>query len=369
MTRTFAFSRVLPVAAMAVALTLTSCSTNLAAITALSPSVGGDSWSVTAIFSNALNLPSQAKVKLNGADIGEVAAISAKDFTARIGMRIRKQVSLYPGTTAELRSATPLGDVFVAIHPGPSHTATPALNDGATIPITATAAAASVEEVLGSAALLLNGGAVRHLVNIVNGAGQAVGGRGQNIADLLQQSNTLISRLARRSTQIDELLRSTTDLAATLAARKATLNEALAAAGPATAALAADAATIADLTDTVARITTQLSKFPSLQDTDTRSMIADLNTLSASTNELATSPELSMTALNRLIGILMKATNGTAAHANLEVPKLALGSLPDKNYPGDPGFHGPDGTDWHAMIGSLRYQWNVLLGKVLGSQR
>ncbi|WP_457134879.1 MlaD family protein [Mycobacteroides abscessus] len=367
MTGTRALSRVLLAVAMAVA--LTSCSTNLAAITALSPSVGGDSYSVTAIFSNVLNLPTQAKVKLNGADIGEVSAIHAKDFTAQISLRIRRQVSLYPGTTAELRSATPLGDVFVAIHPGPSHTAAPALTDGATIPITATAAAATIEEVLSSSALLLNGGAVRHLVNIVNGAGQAVGGRGQNIADLLQQSNTLISRLARRSSQIDELLQSTTELAAILGAHKATLNETLAAAQPATAALAADAATIADLVDTLARITTQLSKFPSLQGADTRSMIADINTLSASANELATSPELSMTALNRLIGILMKATNGTAAHANLEVSKLALGSLPDKNYPGDPGFHGPDGTDWHAMIGSLRYQWNLLLGKVLGPQR
>jgi hypothetical protein len=65
----------------------------------------------------------------------------------------------------------------------------------------------------------------------------------------------------------------------------------------------------------------------------------------------------------------MKSTNATSAHANVDVRKLALGALPDKNYPGDPGFHGADGTDWHAMIGSLRYEWNMLLSRVLGPQR
>jgi hypothetical protein len=39
------------------------------------------------------------------------------------------------------------------------------------------------------------------------------------------------------------------------------------------------------------------------------------------------------------------------------------------NYPGDPEFHGPDGTDYHAMIGSLRYQWNLLLNKAFGPGR
>ena len=29
-------------------------------------------------------------------------------------------------------------------------------------------------------------------------------------------------------------------------------------------------------------------------------------------------------------------------------------------------MHGPDGTDWHAMVGSMRYEWNLLLGKIYG---
>lgn len=348
----------------------TACSPSLESFSTLSPSLGASTFSLTAAFSNALNLPAKAKVKFNGADIGEVTQIRSENFIAYVTMRIRKDIPLFEGSTAELRSATPLGDLFVAIHTDPhERPGTKPLENGATLPVNATSAAASVEEVLSSAALLLNGGAIRHFVSVINGVGARAGGSGEKIAALLHQSNSLLSRLADRSSQIDEALRGTADLATTLTARQDILNTALDAAAPATATIQSNTARIADLTDTAAHLTTQLSRFPSLQGNDTRSILADLNRLSVSLNDINADPQLSMTALNRLIGIMMKSTNGTAAHANVEVPKLALGSLPDKNYPGDPAFHGPDGTDWHAMIGSLRYQWNVLLGNVLGPQR
>ncbi|CPU62968.1 MCE family lipoprotein Mce6E [Mycobacteroides abscessus] len=196
-----------------------------------------------------------------------------------------------------------------------------------------------------------------------------MGGRGTKVAELLQQSDTLISRLNARSEQIRTALQATSQLATTLTDRQHTLNDAIAAAAPATAVIADNTAQLADLVDGLARITTQLSRFPSLQGTDTRSLIADLNHLSAAFNDVSTDPNVSLTALNRLLPIVMKISNSTSMHGAGEAVKLALGSLPDKNYPGDPGFHGPDGTDWHAMIGSLRYEWNLLLGKAFGPQR
>ena len=356
--------------AAAMTMLLAGCATGLESLPLPAPGVTADSYSLTAAFSNALNLPAKAKVKLNGADIGEVESFRAQNFTAYVTMRIKASVPLRVGSTAELRSATPLGDLFVAIRPGPAQAPDAALlRDGDTIPLRSTSAAATVEELLSSAALLVNGGAIRQLTSIINGAGSAVGGRGARIATLLQQSNTLISRLNARSAQIDTALRGTSALATTLSAHQNTLNEALTAAGPATSVIADNTAQLADLVDSVARITGQLSRFPSLQGTDTRSLIADLNHLSRVFNDVSVDPNLSLTAFNKLIGIMMKTTNATSAHANGEFARLALGSLPDKNYPGDPAFHGPDGTDWHAMIGSLRYEWNLLLDKAFGPQR
>jgi virulence factor Mce-like protein len=267
-----------------------------------------------------------------------------------------------------LRSATPLGDLFVAVHPGPNPDAGQ-LHNGDTLGLESTTGGATIEEVLSSATLLVNGGVIRNLTTLLNGAGAAVGGRGTNVKELLDNSTTLISRLNARSTQIQAALDSTSELAKTFAAHQDTLNTALAAAAPAISVVADNTDQIADLTDQTARITGQLSRFPSVRGTDTRSLIADLNHLSAAFNDVSLDPNVSLSDINRLIPIVMKSTNSAALHGTADVARLALGSLPDKNYPGDPMFHGPDGTDWHAMIGSLRYEWNFLLDKIYGPDR
>ncbi|MEE3753130.1 MCE family protein [Mycobacterium intracellulare] len=347
---------------------LAGCASGLESLPLPAPGQTGTGISLTAAFSNALNLPTQAKVKLNGADIGEVESIRAQNFTAYVKMRIKADVQLHVGATAELRSATPLGDVFVAIRPDPNVAPGALLRDGDTIALGSTSAAASIEQVLSSAALLVNGGAVRRLVTIVNGTGSAVGGRGEKVAELLRQSNTLISRLNARSAQIDHALRSTNDLAATLSARQDTLREAITAAAPATGVLADNTAALADTVDTIARITRQLNRFPSLRGTDTRSLIADLNRLSAKFNDISLDPTVSLRELNMLLGPFMQFTHSTAVNVVAIIPKIAIGALPDKNYPGDPEFHLPDGTDYHAMIGSLRYEWNLFLSKIYGPE-
>jgi virulence factor Mce-like protein len=346
------------------------CATGLESLPLPAPGgAGGDRITLTAVFSNALNLPAKAKVKLNGADIGDVESIRAKDFAAYVTMRIKAGVPVRAGATAELRSATPLGDVFVAIKPDPQAAAdAPLLRDGDTIAMNSTSAAATVEDVLSSATLLINGGAIRRLVTIVNGAGSAVGGRGEKVAALLQHSNTLISRLNARSAQIDGALRSTSDLAAALSARQDTLNEAIATAGPGISAIKDNTGQLADLVDALARVTSQLNRFPSMKGTDTRSMIADLNRLSATFNDISLDPALQLNRFNWINELWISAAKGPNLAAVGDIAQLALGSLPDKNWPGDPAFHGPDGTDSLAMIVSLRYEWNLLLSRIYGPE-
>jgi virulence factor Mce-like protein len=330
----------------------------------------GPSYSLTAVFANALNLPNKAKVKLGGADIGEVDAIRVHNFNAYVTMHIESEVPIYAGSIAELRSATPLGDIFVAIKPvADQRVDAPRLRDGDTIPLDSTRGAATVEELLSSASLLVNGGTIRQLVTVLNGAGDAAGGNGAKIATLLQQSNQLLSRLDARSQQLQESLRATTRLSQTLKSNQDTLNAVLAAAAPATDVLAENTDQLAQTTDTVAAITQQLSRFPSLQGTDTRSVFKDLNALSNAFNEIALDPNLSLYQLNRLTGITMKTMNSAALHANANIMRIALGNHPDKNYPGDPATHGPDGTDFHQMVGSLRYEWNLMLDRIYGSDR
>jgi virulence factor Mce-like protein len=345
---------------------LSGCGLGLESLPLAAPSAS-DTYPLTAVFDNALNLPAKAKVKLNGADIGEVSSIHAEQFTARVSMDIRSDVHLQEGVTAELRSATPLGDLFVAIQPDRLLRPTaPDLKAGDTIPRESTSGGASIEEVLSAAALLVNGGVIKNLTTLLNGAGAAVGGHGTSIATLLDQSSALISRFNARSAEIKSALENTSALAATVSERQDALNRAIAAAEPASRVLAENTSQIIDLIDQVSRVTRQLSRFPSLQGTDTRSVIADLNRLSAAFNTIATDPNLSITPVNRLLPIVLDMVGSTSFRGTADVVQIALGALPDMNYPGDPTMHGPDGTDWHSMIASMRYEWNLLLARIYG---
>ena len=114
------------------------------------------------------------------------------------------------GKHAELRSATPLGDVFVALKPPfPADPGAPLLKDGDTIGLESTRAAATVESLLGSAAILVNGGSVRNFTKIVNGLGKATGDQGQAFGDLIRRTNHTLGKLNARSNQISTALTET----------------------------------------------------------------------------------------------------------------------------------------------------------------
>ena len=357
--------------AMAAAVLITSgCGTNgLASLPLPAPGLGSGGYTLTAVFSNALNLPMNAEVKLAGADVGQVESMVARNYTAVTTLRIRNGVLLPRGTTAELRTATPLGDVFVALKPPANYPADdPMLHHGDTIGLDSTAAAATVESVLSSAAILVNGGAVRNFTNIINGFGKATGDQGQAFGELIRKSNQLVGTLDARSDQISSALTQLSRLADQLDAKDATITDLMTAARPATATLADNTTQLTNLAVQAGDTARLLARFPSIGGTDTsgRSMIRDLNTIAGAANDVAVSPDTSFVAVNRLIPPLVKSTSGSAISVHVSVDKLILGSLPDIGYPGDIGLHGPHHYNMNLLVGTLKYTLWRLQERVVG---
>lgn len=357
-------------AAVATALVVSGCSTNgLASLPLPAPSVGAGGYHLTAVFANALNLPASAKVKLAGADVGQLESMVARDYTAVTKLRIMDGVRLPTGSTAELRSATPLGDVFIAIKP-PAHPdpAAGLLGDGDTIGLDSTSAAATVESVLSSAAIMVNGGAVRNFTNIINGLGKATGEQGQAFGDLINKTNVVLGKLDARSDQISTALSETSRLADQLDAKNQTLTELMAAAAPATDTLASNTSAVADVVQQIGDTSTQLAKFPSIAGTDTsgRSVIMDANAIAGAWNDVALAPDATLAALNRLMPPLVKSTPSSAMSVRVSLDRLVLGSVPDIGFLGDVGLHGPKRYNWGQLIGSLKYTLFRLQQRVVG---
>ncbi|MFC8526148.1 MlaD family protein [Nocardia sp. NPDC057227] len=336
------------------ALTLTGCAGGLDRLPLPAPGLSGETYSLTAIFSNALNLPAKAKVKLDGVDIGQVDAMTARDYTAVVTLRVTADVRLPAGTSAELRSATPMGDVFVALRPPPD-SGTAFLADGDTIPLTATSAASTIEELLTRASFLVSGGAIEHLTSVISALGEYAGGRGERLATLLADTRALLDTLTERTGRIDEILHATADLSTTLAAGQTTLTDTVTAAGPAVRTLAENTDALLTVVDRIDALTTQLARFPSVAGTNTTSMAANINQLAAGLNAAALNPEADLNELNTMLGVVIKMISGPNGHVDADITQIAVGALPDPGFPGTAGARLPDPTDWTAFVGSLQH--------------
>ena len=355
----------------AVSMTAAGCATNgLASLPLPHPGLSSGGYSLTAVFENALNVPALAKVRLAGADVGQLESLEAKDYTAVATLRIANGVELPKGSTVELRSATPLGDVFIAVKPPANAPANGALlKDGDTIGLEHTAAAATVENLLTGAAVLVNGGAVQNLTNLINGAGKAAGeDGGKNFGRLVDHTNQLLATMDRRSGQISDSIAKLSGLSRRLDEKSGAIADLMAAAAPATGVLSEQTTRIADLTVQAGATTELLRKFPSVAGTDTsgRSVIADMNTIAGAFNDVAVDPNVSLAALNGLMPPVIKATSGHALSLYGSIDRLILGHIPDIGFAGDSGFHGPKWSDYNQLIGSFQYTLLRLQERVVG---
>ena len=270
----------------------------------------------------------------------------ARNYTAVTTLRIIDSVQLPRGSTTELRSATPLGDVFVSVRPPQRGRSRRTRRDGDTIGLDSTASSATVESVLSSAAVLVNGGAVRNFTNIVNGLGKATGDQGQAFGTLIRKTNHTLGTLNARSDQISTALTETSRLVDSIEAKNESVGELMAAARPATETLAAHATQIADLVEQVGDTSEQLRKFPSIAGSDTsgRSVIADANTIAGAWNDVALTPDATLYALNRLMPPWSKPRRATRSRPAQASTDLCSDRYPTLDSAAMPACTDPSGT-------------------------
>ncbi|MGQ4597890.1 MCE family protein [Nocardia sp. R6R-6] len=189
------------------------------------PGPNGDTYTVHAVFENALNLPDQAKVKIGGSDVGVVTGIKTKNFQAIVDLTLRKDIELPKGSTAQLRQATPLGDVFVAVSKPRAEAGAQMLRDGDTLTLDKTSAGATVEQLLISVSLLFNGGGIASLSKLGAELDSILGGRGGQLAQLITEMTGVVGSLNANTARVDSVLSEFSTLAATLESRRSELGE------------------------------------------------------------------------------------------------------------------------------------------------
>lgn len=186
----------------AVAIATAGCSFDPGSIPVPGASVSRTSYSVRIEFANALNLPAQAKVVLNGAKVGVLRSVEIVDPTPTSPGRvdawvdIADSVRLPTATTAQLQQSTILGDIFIGLSTGKADSGT-TIQPGGTIPLDQTRPALQVEDLLAGMSTFVGSGAL------------------QQVQDIIHRTNTVLPDDPTETARIFETIgRDVTDLSA-----------------------------------------------------------------------------------------------------------------------------------------------------------
>ncbi|MEU4455083.1 MCE family protein [Nocardioides sp. NPDC023903] len=191
--------------------------------------VGEDPITLSAEFSDVLDLVPQSSVKIDNVAVGRVSKIRLTEDgrSARVSLVVNDDVELPAGTTARLQQTSLLGEKYVAlIRPATPVVGEP-LGDGAALGRGDTEAAAQVEEVLGALSMVLNSGGIAQFQEISREMQKISDGRPEEIKAFLSEMDRFVSVLDSRSASITSAIESLNELAVTLEKDKTKIAEAL----------------------------------------------------------------------------------------------------------------------------------------------
>ena len=192
-----------------------------------------DAITVTAEFSDALNVVPRTAVMVDDVPVGQVSQIDRVGWHAKITMQIRKDLELPDNTVAEIRQTSLLGEKYVALISPTGAKPAGLLANGDNIPLSATSRNPEVEEVLGALSFVLSGGGIGQLRTISSELNKMMNGRTGEMRDLLGRINTLVATLDDQKGDIVAAMEGIDKLTGTLNKESRTIGAAIDAIGPA----------------------------------------------------------------------------------------------------------------------------------------
>ncbi|MGJ9413176.1 MCE family protein [Aeromicrobium sp. CF4.19] len=188
--------------------------------------LGDDPYEVTVEFRDVLDLVPQSAVRVDDIAVGKVTDIELNGWTATATLQINDDVQLPDNAEATLRQSSLLGEKFVALAP-PENPGNGELSEGDFIPLERSGRNPDIEEVLGAASLLLNGGGLEKTNTIVKELNKTLDGNEPEIKQLLQTSETFVSQLDDNKEELLTALEKVNNLAVTANEQEGAITEAL----------------------------------------------------------------------------------------------------------------------------------------------
>lgn len=246
--------------------------------------VGENSYVVHVQLRNALNIVPNSPVQLNDVVVGTIRSIDLNGYRPVATISLEDSVKLPENVSARIAQTSLLGAKHIDLIAPPSGQGVGRLHDGSTIPVARTGAYPETEDVIASAATLLNGGGLQQIRTITTELNRALGGRTATVRQLLPRATRFAAEMDQQKTSIVHALNSMNTLAAGFRANTGTINRALDSFPPALKVLNADRAKLIATLESLGQFGGTVHTFV---DTGGRPLVRNIAALAPVMRELA----------------------------------------------------------------------------------
>lgn len=178
-------------------------------------------------LANVSTLEPNSPVLVGDVVVGSVAAMAVRDWHADVEITVKPGVVIPANAVATVGQTSLLGSMHLALNPPLGQTPRGTLQPGATVGLNKSSTYPSTEQTLSALSVVINGGGVGQLGDIVAELNAALNGRESQVRSLLTRLNDFVGVLAIQRDTINATVVSLNRLAGTFAGQRDVLTRAL----------------------------------------------------------------------------------------------------------------------------------------------
>jgi phospholipid/cholesterol/gamma-HCH transport system substrate-binding protein len=178
-------------------------------------------------LANVITMESNSPVLINDVVVGSVGPMSVKDWHADVQISVKHDLVIPANVEASIGQTSLLGSMHLELNPPLGQPGVGRLRPGATIPLSRSSTYPSTEQTLSSLSLVINGGGLSQIGEIIHNFSAALAGRGGAVRDLINRFDTFVRTLDQQRDNIVASIQALDQLGGTFAAQHDVLSETL----------------------------------------------------------------------------------------------------------------------------------------------
>ncbi|HEY2086051.1 MAG TPA: MCE family protein [Mycobacterium sp.] len=178
-------------------------------------------------LANVITMESNSPVMIDDVVVGSVGPMTVKDWHADVQISVKHDLVIPANVEASIGQTSLLGSMHLELNPPLGQPGVGRLRPGATIPLSRSSTYPSTEQTLSSLSLIINGGGLSQIGEIIHNFSAALAGRGGAVRDLINRFDTFVGTLDQQRDNIVASIQALDQLGGTFAAQRDVLTQAL----------------------------------------------------------------------------------------------------------------------------------------------